>query len=91
MRYVAAVLILAVVFSLNWVVYHIPGEGRAVNAAENLGMRNAHVIKRSYSWGVFGGCHENDVTKFTVQGDTDNGTRTIQVCAPILGGYTVRS
>ena len=69
----------------------IPSEGRAISAAENLGMQDARVISRSPAWGALGGCKDDDVTKFTVVGTTNGQQRQIEVCAPLIGGYTVRS
>ena len=67
-------------------------EGRAVQAVENLGYSNVRVTDRGYAWGVLGGCHEADLTKLTVTGTAPDGTvRTVEVCASLIGGYTVRS
>lgn len=84
---VAVLFVLAV-----WLLPKIPSEGRALDAARNVGLTNVHVTGRSYAWGALGGCHEDDLTKFKVSGTAPDGTqRTIQVCAPLIGGYTVRS
>ena len=90
----AIVAFLALVVGGNFACAAVVPEGRAVGAAENLGLRDAHVVKRGPAWGIFGGCHEADVAKFHVQGTAvDGSTRTIEVCAPALGigGYTVRN
>lgn len=69
----------------------IPSGARAERAVENLGMSNAHVTHRGLAWGVLGGCKQDDITKFTVKATDPRGqTRTIEVCAPVLGGYTIR-
>lgn len=76
----------------NYLVSLIPGEGRAVQAVENLGYHNAKVISRSPAFENLGGCHTDDVTKFTVRGvAVDGRVHNIEVCAPIIGGYTVRN
>lgn len=83
---------IAALVLLSLALIHVPSASRAERAVNNLGFHDAHVVKRSYSWGVFGGCHENDITKFTVEATAADGTdRVVQVCAPILGGYTVRN
>lgn len=88
---VGGIALIVAALLISWGCSQLPGEGRAVRAAENIGVENAHVTKRAYSWGVLGGCHKDDVTKFTVTGTRNGRLVTIQVCAPILGGYTVRS
>lgn len=85
-------ILVAVGLLLSFAASQVPGEERAAKAARQIGLRDVEVTKRSYSWGVLGGCHENDVTKFTVVGtDAQGNERTIEVCAPLIGGYTVRS
>jgi hypothetical protein len=91
MRSLSYVVIFAVVFGLGLLaslgLSHVPNAERALRAAENVGVENPVVIKRSPAWGVLGGCHENDITKFTVRGTN----RTVVVCAPLIGGFTVRA
>lgn len=70
----------------------IPSEDRAVRAAENLGLTHVRVVSRRYAWGVLGGCKDDDLTLFHLVGTTADGSvRKIDVCAPLVGGYTVRS
>lgn len=89
MGFVLAILAcIALAIGGNLACAQIPGEGRAEQAARNLGMEQPRVVARKPAWGVLGGCHEQDVTKFTVRGIDG---RQIEVCAPIIGGYTVRS
>ena len=84
--------LLAAVILLSWGCAQVPSSDRAERAVENLGLHNVKVVDRSYSWGELGGCHEKNITKFTVVGYTADGVkRTIYVCAPIIGGYTVRN
>lgn len=78
-------------FGLNIASAQVPSGARAERAVEALGMTNAHVTHRGLAWGVLGGCKSDDVTKFTVKAIDPRGhARTIEVCAPILGGYTIR-
>lgn len=92
MKYVL-IVVAGVVLALcgSFVLAQIPGEGRARRAAENIGLHDVSVVKRSPAFGVLGGCRDNDVTKFTVRGVANGVSRTITVCAPLVGGYTVRS
>jgi hypothetical protein len=86
----AAFFVLAL--GANFLLAQIPNDERAVRAGENLGLTDVRVIDRGMAWGVLGGCHQDDITKFTLTGTAaDGSTRTIEVCAPIIGGYTVRS
>lgn len=78
---------LAALVLLSIAAIQVPSEDRAVSAVENLGLHPTNVA-RGYSWGVLGGCHADDITKFTVR--TREG-RTIYVCAPLVGGYTIRN
>lgn len=86
---IVALLLVAVLG--NVVCAQVPSASRAKHTAENTaGLTDARVVSRRPAWGVLGGCHEKDLTKFTVEG-TRNGQKVrIQVCAPLLGGYTVR-
>lgn len=78
-------------FAISFGASQIPSGDRAVRTAENnAGLENAHVVHRGYSWGVLGGCHEDDLTKFKVQGTRNGRSVTVEVCAPLIGGYTVR-
>lgn len=86
------VLFLLSVLLGNFACAAVPGSSRAVRAVENLGYDNVRVESRGPAWGVLGGCHENDVTKFTLVGRSASGAiRRVEVCAPLVGGYTVRS
>lgn len=71
----------------------LASDSRAIRAAENIGLTNVRVVDKGYSWGVFGGCHEQDITKFKLVGTDARGKlRTIEVCAPVpFGGYTIRN
>jgi hypothetical protein len=87
-----ALVMLVLGICANLLFAQVPNEDRALRAVENLGLTDVGVIQRSPAWGVFGGCHQNDVTRFTVMGFTAEGkARTIEVCAPLVGGYTIRS
>jgi hypothetical protein len=87
---VAALIVVAVL--LNCAAAAIPSEHRAQRAVENIGMHNVRVTKQQPAWGVLGGCHEQDVAKFTVVGTSADGQQhTVQVCAPLIGGYTIRN
>lgn len=78
-------------FGLNILAAQVPSASRAERAVENLGMTNAHVTHRGLAWGALGGCKSDDITKFTVKATDSRGhARTIEVCAPLLGGYTIR-
>lgn len=78
-------------FALNLLAVQVPSASRAERAVEALGMTNAHVTHREIAWGALGGCKQDDVTKFTVKAtDAQGQPRTIEVCAPLLGGYTIR-
>lgn len=87
--FIPAVLIFIAL--INLICAQVPSEKRAVQAVETIGITDASVIKRQLAWGLLGGCGPQDVTKFTLRGTTIDGrARTIQVCAPLIGGYTVR-
>lgn len=83
---------IAVAIVGNLLMAQLPGEGRALRAAQNIGIDHPVVVKRQPAWEVLGGCKNHDVTKFTVRGFRNGKPVSIQVCAPWpFGGYTVRS
>lgn len=88
---IAIICFVVIVIGGNFLVAQIPSEARARHAAENVGVENAHVVSRSPAFASLGGCKSDDVAKFTVAGTRNGRPVTVQVCAPIIGGYTIRS
>lgn len=69
----------------------IPSADRAERTVESLGLNNAHVTGRRYAFGLLGGCKGDDLTLFHVVATAADGSvRHVDVCAPLIGGYTVR-
>lgn len=68
-------------------------EGRARNAAANLGLSDVRVESKSAAFGTLSGCSQHDNVQFRVSGTTAAGQRRyVKVCATVpLGGYTVRT
>jgi hypothetical protein len=93
MGWVAFLAVIIIAIGGNFVCASMASDHRAVQAVENIGLRNVRVVDKGPSWGVFGGCKESDVAKFKVQGTDSYGKqRTIEVCAPVpFGGYTIRN
>ena len=93
MRFYLACAAVFVIGLLGSFVYaQIPSAGRAERAAENIGLTNVRVESRGLAWGALGGCKDSDLTKFRVSGTDAHGVRRqIEVCAPLIGGYTIRN
>jgi hypothetical protein len=89
--FVVGVVVVAIFANMGCA--RMASEERAIQAAENIGLRKVVVLDKGMAWGTLGGCSADDVAKFKLRGIDHYGEhRTIEVCAGVpFGGYTVRN